>query len=265
MGCHRHKTPQKLARFSSHHQSLPGQPSLAHQLHNSDNMSTSHTDSSTSVVTLNIFALTNFSPTKNPNCAHSQTKEFKYPLTAPGGFVFDPSSLMQLEHLNTLIKDRACEFCSQPPTGFMSVRFDYTPWIDFADQIHGRSTLPLRARFPFSLMSVGLLAGSFGQGEETNAFSMDTNGEMAFSERLKDYGFYTPHQSCVVIATCKKPICNTKAKQTIEEFEPRLGLSPELPIFAQPFTTALGQVVCQYCGDTNIKLCKKNGKYCGFG
>lgn len=228
-------------------------------------MSTIPNSDSTNVVTLNIFALMNISTTSKPDCVHLQTKEVKNPLTAPGGFVFDPTTLIQIEHVKTLTAGRKCEFCSRPATGFMSNRFDNTPWIDFADSIHRRNTLPLRAYFPFSLMNVDLLAGPFARGDQAATTAINTEDGMVCSERLKKYGFYTPNQCCVVVPTCKTSVCNARAKQTITTLETQIGLTPNLPIFAQPFTTAMGKIVCQYCGNTNVKLCKKDEKYCGFG
>lgn len=82
---------------------------------------------------------------------------------------------------------------------------------------------------------------------------------MKFSERLKTYGFYRPNQNCVVVPTCKNTSCNTEAKKTIQMFEVRLGPSPELPWSAQPFTTALGNIVCQYCGNTTSNCASRMG------
>lgn len=234
--------------------------SNTHKDHDSANMSTNAPHGSASVVTLNVFALHNVSATSMPNCIHLQTKEVVHPLTAPGGFVYDPSTLLQQEHAVMLTSGRTCEFCDQPATGFMSLRADYTPWIDFKDQIQGRNTLPLRSYFPFNLMGNGISSSPFAREEQTT-----TEGSESYQARLKRFGFYGPNQTCVVTPTCKSLLCNTQAEDVVRQFEQHIGISPDLPLFAHPFTTACGSVVCQYCGDPNIKLCKKDDKYCGFG
>lgn len=104
-------------------------------------MATSRFDDSANVVTLNIFTLINVS--SRLDCIHLQTNEVVHPLTAPGGFVYDPLTLLQEEHAVSLIYGRKCECCDQPATGVVNVRHNNTPWIGFADQIQGRNILPI--------------------------------------------------------------------------------------------------------------------------
>lgn len=86
-------------------------------------------------------------------------------------------------------------------------------------------------------MAVGMLAGSFAESGPDVISISDRAQAVAFSERLKTYGFYRPNQTCIVILTCKTASCNARAKDTTQKFRTQCGLSPELPLFAQSYTT----------------------------
>lgn len=88
---------------------------------------------------------------------------------------------------------------------------------------------------------------------------------MALSEKIKSVGFYKPAQHHIGVPTCNEMACNRQAARDIKDWFRKVGMGPELPLSLQPFTTALGNPVCQVCGSEEIKLCRKDESYCGFG
>lgn len=190
------------------------------------------------------------------------TNELVRPLATPGGpdVTDDPESLYRDHHTTELVQGRKCTYCNKEALGCANYPQDQVPWNKWSGQILSMDSSPIKWGPPFIDIVLKELAP-----QVSNPYGDSLASRVALSEKLKSIGFYRPTRYYVGIPICGERPCHQKAIQDIKAFFKESGFGPELPLSLQPFTTALGSPVCQVCGNEDIKLCKKDDKYCGFG
>lgn len=224
---------------------MPAQPSLE--------------ESNFDVVTVSCFML--YKDWHGWRVKHMTTDELRRPLAIPG---YDPCmgdpGLYRNHFTDELVSGQKCTYCSLPATGASTYPQDSVPWMKWAAKISRTDPSPVIWGPPFVDMILKTIPPSGG-----DVYGSSLADRIRLSKKLKTVGFYRPTRNYIGIPICGHQPCQVKALNDIKAFFKEQGFGPYLPLFLQPFTTALGNPVCQVCGSEKIRLCKKDGHYCGFG
>lgn len=215
------------------------------------------------IATVSAYIMIRSGSSKNWSIKHMTTNELVRPLTIPGDNAVGDEDSLYRDHFTTeLIEGRKCTYCNHPAMGAANFQQDHVPWKRYAGQISRSDPSPVRWGPPY----IDAFLREYEPKARGNSYSGSSlTDRIALSEKIKSVGFYKPAEHLIGIPTCGQMPCQRQAARDVKDWFREVGFGPELPLFLQPFTTAPGTPVCQVCGKEDIKLCKKDESYCGFG